>query len=306
MRISKKISYDSQFRIEQILFKSFYYFCRLVPTGVVLGIGSLIGRLAWRLKARKDTALKNMKLSFKDRYSKEELEDIAFRCYRHFGREMIRILVLDREARRPLEKWIDIEGLEILRNREKPGGVLVSGHLGCWEIANFVMPKIGEDVTVFTGKHSNKVADRWLNEIRKRAGTKTSGSGDDRTELFKQTKVGLVAIVGDQAPPRAPIQIQFFGRPTEAAQGPALLSLLNDVDLIYFSCMKVGDRMKVRFQKIEFEKASSRKENVQRLTQAYFNILQAEIEQYPEQYLWMHKRWKKSKDVSYDETDTLF
>jgi lauroyl/myristoyl acyltransferase len=290
MRISKKISFDAQFRIEQVLFKTFYYFCRSVPTRVVLGIGSLIGRLAWRLKARKETALKNMKLAFKDRYADKELEGIAHNCYRHFGSEMIRIMVMDREARRPLDKWIDIEGQEILQNREKPGGVLVSGHLGCWEIANFVMPQIGEDVTVFTGKHANETADKWLNEIRHRAGTKTAGSGDDRTELFKQTKVGLVAIVGDQAPPRAPITIQFFGRPTEAAQGPALLSLLNGVDLIYFSCVKVGKRMKVRFQNIEFEKGSTRKENVQRLTQAYFDTLQAEIEQYPEQYLWMHKR----------------
>ncbi len=306
MLISKRISRETQFRIEQFLFKGFYYFCRSVPSSWVLGMGSMVGRLAWRLKVRRNTVLQNLNIAFKDHYTQDELKTMARKCYQHFGCEMMRVLILDKQARRPMERWIDIEGGDVLKNRRKSGGILVGGHLGCWEIANLVMPKIGEDVTVFTGTHSNKLADKWLNDIRSRAGTKTAGSQDDRTELFKTAKQNLVAIVGDQAPPKAAILIDFFGRQTEAAQGPALLSLLNDVDFIYFSCVKIGKRMKVRFQKVEFEAADTRKENIQRLTQAYFDVLQADIKNYPEQYFWMHKRWKKDEDIQYDDKEALF
>lgn len=304
MRISKRVSLQTQFRIEQFLFKSFYYFCRSIPSSWVLGIGVGIGNLAWRLKVRRNTVLINLKTAFRGSYTDQQLKDIAKRCYRHFGREMMRVLILDKEARRPIEEWIDVEGLKHLRERKNNGGILVGGHLGCWEIGNFVLPRLGEDVTVFTGRHANKVADRWLNEIRSKAGTKTSGTEDDRTELFDAAKKGLVAIVGDQAPPKAPITVDFFGKPSDAAQGPALLALLNKVDFIYFSCVRIGDRMKMRFQKVEFEEAPTRKENIYRLTQAYFKVLQDEIERYPEQYFWMHKRWKK--DIDYGDKNAIF
>jgi Kdo2-lipid IVA lauroyltransferase/acyltransferase len=306
MRISKSVSLQTQFRIEQALFKGLFFFCRSIPASWVLGVGKGIGTLAWKLKARRKVVLKNLSLAFKEKYGKKETEEIALKCYQHFGREMMRVLILDQEAKKPMESWIDIEGLDLLQNREQKGGILVGGHIGCWEIANFVLPKLGEEVTVFTGTHANKLADKWLNEIRSKAGTITAGAGDDRTELFATAKKSLVAIVGDQSPPKAPIMISFFDRPTDAAQGPALLSLLNKVDFFYFSCLKNGDRMKVRIQKVEFEKAETRKESVKRLTQAYFAVLEGEIRKHPEQYFWMHKRWKHSPDVNYGEIDALF
>ncbi|MCP4751019.1 MAG: hypothetical protein GY866_09010 [Proteobacteria bacterium] len=306
MLISKRISRDTQFKIEQVLFKTFYYFCVATPSSLVLALGKKIGSLAWKLQIRKSTVLTNLKIAFGDRYSQEELLGIAAKCYRHFGEEMLRLLILEQESRRPLEDWIDVEGLEALKNREKPGGVLVGGHLGCWEVAGFVLPKLGEQLTVYTGTHSNKVADRWLNEIRARASSKPLGSMDDRTELYERTKTELVAILGDHQPPKAPVTIRFFGRETESAQGAPLLSLLNKVDFFYFSCVKKGKRLKVRFKKMEFEATSSRKQNVQLLAQAFFDELQADIENHPEQYFWMHRRWKKSADVNYEEKNTLF
>jgi KDO2-lipid IV(A) lauroyltransferase len=306
MRISKRVSRQTQFRMEQALFKSLYYFCRSIPASWVLGMGKGIGTLAWKLKARRKVVLKNLSMAFKDKYNKNEIEEIALKCYQHFGREMMRVLILDQEAHKPLESWIDIKGLDLLKNREQKGGLLVGGHIGCWEIANFVLPKLGEQVTVFTGSHTNKVADKWLNQIRSRAGTITAGAGDDRTELFETARNGLVAIVGDQAPPKAPILIDFFGRATAAAQGPALLSLLNRVDFFYFSCLKMGERMQITINKVDFEMAETRKENVKRLTQSYFKVLEAEIADHPEQYFWMHKRWKHSPDADYGNNDFLF
>ena len=292
--------------MEQVLFKGFYNACRLLPSGAVLSTGRLIGTLAWRLKARRKTVLKNLTIAFKDHYTKNELDAIALKCYRHFGTEMMRVMILDKEAQKPTADWIDVEGIDLLQNREQKGGILVGGHIGCWEIANFVLPKLGEKVTVFTGTHTNKTADKWLNEIRSKAGAITAGAGDDRTELYNTAKSELVALVGDQSPPKAPVMIDFFGRSTDAAQGPALLSLLNKVDFFYFSCLKNDGRMKVRIQKVEFERAETRKENISRLTQAFFKILEREINENPEQYFWMHKRWKNSPDVDYGDVDVLF
>ncbi|MCP4757769.1 MAG: hypothetical protein GY866_43475 [Proteobacteria bacterium] len=306
MRISQKISIQTQFRIEQILFKTFYYFCRSLPSPLLNGLGTKMGALALKLGIRKGTVTKNLEIGLGDKYSLEEQGGIVEKCFGHFGHELVRITILDREAGHPLEDRIDFEGLEALENRKKPGGVLVGGHMGCWETANITIPKLGETVTVFTGKHANRVVGRWLDQIRNRAGVKTLSSLDDRIALYERAKSELVVILGDFKPPKAPVEVEFFGRPTSAPQGPALLSLLNDVDFIYFSCVQTDQRFKMRFHKIEIESTPSRKKNVQLLTQAYFNQLQTDVEKYPEQFFWLHRRWKDRPDIVYQDRESLF
>ncbi|MBU3914790.1 lysophospholipid acyltransferase family protein [bacterium] len=306
MRISKKISRQTQFRIEQFIFKIIYYCCRVLPISTVLKFGPKLGNLAWRLQIQTSGSIRNVKLAFADRFSDEEVKKIAKESYQHFGTEIMRIFIMDRLAKLPIEDWIDTEGLDIVKNRGKAGGILVGGHFGCWEIACFLIPSLGEPATLFTGKHSNKVVGYWLDDIRRKVGMKTHSSADDRVELYNTVQNEIVAMLGDFRPAKAAIEVQFMGQKTETAQGPALLALLKDVDLIYFSCARVNDRIKVRFKKLEYEKTSSRKQNTILLTQAYYNELQADVEKYPGQYFWMHARWQGNPNVSYDDKQFLF
>ena len=134
----------------------------------------------------------------------------------------------------------------------------------------------------------------------------TLSSGDNRVELYERTKKEMIALLGDFRPSKAAIEVEFFGRKTGAPQGGPLLSLLNDVDMFYFSAIKVGERLKVRFKKLVIEKTKSRKQNVQLLTQAFFNELQIDVEKYPEQYLWMHGRWQDDPEVNYQDKEFIF
>lgn len=305
MRISKKMSRQTQFKIEQFIFKVIYYCCRVLPISTVLKFGIRLGNLAWKLQIQSSASIKNVKLAFGDRFTDTEAEDIAKGCFHHFGTEIMRVFIMDRLAKLPLEDWIDIEGLDTVKNRGKKGGILVGGHFGCWEVACFLIPAIGEPATLFTGKHANKVVGYWLDDIRRKLGMKTHSSTDDRVELYHTAQKELVAMLGDFKPSKAAIEVTFLGQKTQTAQGPALLSLLKDVDLIYFSCAKVADRIKVRFKKLEYKKTSSRKENTILLTQAYYNELQADIRNYPEQYFWMHPRWQGNPDIKYNDKQFL-
>lgn len=306
MLISKKISRETQFRIEQAFFKIIYTTCRVLPQSSVLRFGTKLGNLAWRWKMSTSTSLENMRIALGHRFSPEEIQDIAKRCYQHFGIEIMRVIIMDRQAKRPISDWFDIEGLDLIKNRSKPGCVMVGGHIGCWEVTNFLIPQLGEKTTLFSGKHANQVVGNWLDDIRRKAGMDTLSSGDNRVELVERTKKEVIALLGDFRPSKAAIEVEFFGRKTGAPQGPALLSLLNDVDLFYFSCVKVGERMKVRIKKLEIEKTKSRKQNTQLLTQEFFNELQVDVEKYPEQYLWMHGRWHDLEEANYQDKDYIF
>ena len=305
MKISKRLSRDAQFRIEQAAFKAVYHTCRALPSKFILNQGLKLGSLAWRLGIRTETTKKNIQLAVGGDLSDAEIERIAKEAYLHYGEELVRIMRLDLEARRPLEGWIDIDGVDVVRNRQSSGGVLVGGHIGCWEIGNLLLPKMGEPITLFTGKHANKRAGKWVDDIRTNAGARTLSAFDDRTELYKRAKTEVVALLGDLKPPKAPVQVKFFGRETAAAQGGPLLALLNKVDFIYFSCVKVGDKLKARFKKIDYSTENSRKENIKLLAQGFFNELEVDIKNYPEQYFWMHRRWKDNPDVQYEDKEAL-
>ncbi|MCP4298411.1 MAG: hypothetical protein GY786_22730 [Proteobacteria bacterium] len=293
-----------QHKVELFLLKSVYTIFRVLPFSITMGFGRALGSLVWGLGIRKNTTLTNLKLAFPDKYSDQELDRIAKQAYIHFGQEAMRLLRMDKEAR-PLDEWVEIEGLENIQKTGSKGGILVGGHLGCWELVNFVLIKLGEDVTIYTGSQSNKMTGKLVDEIRAKVGGNIISSKDEMSDLGALSKSQWVALVGDQKPAKSPIYVEFFGRETQAAQGPALLSLLNEVDYVYFSCIKVGDKIKIRFQKVEIERTSSRKKNVLLLTKAYFDLLQKDVEQTPEQYLWMHRRWKNDEAVVYKDRESL-
>ena len=306
MKISKRLSKDAQFKIEQVAFKAFYHACRSFPSNWVLKQGVKMGEFAWKLGIRTETTKKNIELALGSELGEKEIERIAHEAYRHYGLELFRVMILDKVARRPLEGWIDIEGVDVVNNRQTEGGVLVGGHIGCWEIGNLLLPKMGEPITLFTGKHANKTAGKWVDEIRTNAGARTLSAFDDRTELYKRAKTEVVALLGDLKPPKAPVYVKFFEQETAAAQGGPLLALLNKVDFIYFSCINDGDKLKARFKKIEYSPENSRKENIKLLAQGFFDELEKDIVKYPEQYFWMHRRWKDNPDVVYKDKEALF
>ena len=118
MRISNRISINTQFKLEQVLFKILFHGCRNLPSNWVLRLGEKFGALARKLGIRSETTLKNIELALGSDLGNTEIDRIAKEVFCHFGRELFRIMMLEHVARRPLEGWIDIEGYDCVKNRK--------------------------------------------------------------------------------------------------------------------------------------------------------------------------------------------
>ncbi|MDH4120637.1 MAG: lysophospholipid acyltransferase family protein [Deltaproteobacteria bacterium] len=306
MRISTWIPRRTQYRIELVLLAMLMLFCRWMPNRWVLKAGESIGRLAIRLNMRTGTTATNLSLAFPGRFTPEEISALTARCYRHFGREALRIFSLGPLAKQPLEDWLTVEGLEHLTGRPTPGAVLVIGHLGAWELMYLALSRLGVPVTIYSGQHTNKTADRWLNRMRENMGTRTIGAEDDMEDLIAAAKTGVVGLAGDQKPHKAPIYVSFFGRRSAAAQGPAAIAQLAGASMVYGSLVwEANGKARMAFRPVPPSAAPTRRERIQELIQSFFRLLEEDITRHPGQYMWMHKRWKDDPAVQYADTDVL-
>jgi KDO2-lipid IV(A) lauroyltransferase len=190
----------------------------------------------------------------------------------------------------------DQDSIDLFVKRNK-GIVGIQGHFGNWELPVLFYYFHGVNVA-FSAKHlSNPYVDRKLHRRRTRYGGKIVYL-DESMKLIRELKNGnVVGLVADQDAGNDGIFVDFLGRKAATFPGPALLSYLTQSDLVLATNIFQGKgKYKVRLQKIhdatENSNFKDRDEAVAALTQKWSTALEKEVLKYPEQYFWIHRRWK--------------
>jgi len=198
-----------------------------------------------------------------------------------------------------------VGGVDILLARarrihdESGGCVFVVPHLGNWEIITHGAAAAGIPVTVVVRPLDNLKLERYLFAMRAKSGqeilAKRSALFHLRTALRKGRSVGLLA---DQHAGLKGIDVPFFGKPASTTTGPASLAVTFGRPIMLVSCIRrvAGRKYEVLlggpiYPDIE---ADSMKE-IERLTTLINQEIENHIRQCPDQYLWLHDRWKLTK-----------
>jgi KDO2-lipid IV(A) lauroyltransferase len=106
---------------------------------------------------------------------------------------------------------------------------------------------------------------------------------------------GIVVILGDQSDPGGSFFTEFLGRRTSVFLGPAWLALKTGVPLFVAMCRRSGDgRYKVETEEIELSDLGTTKDDAEELVRRYTRVLERSIYQYPEEWFWLHNRWKRT------------
>lgn len=262
-------------------------------------LGAALGRTAHALGMRRDVALDNLRRAFPE-HDEAWVRDIAKRSYEHFGREMIATLRLQSTTRESLIERSTVTGLDAVTEalREGSGAILVTGHLGNWEVGTACLTARGLEIDGVMQRQSNPLADARINANRERLGIQPI----DRRQA---AKLGLRALregralgfVADQDARSGGVFVPFFGRPASTHRGPALLALRSGAALFAATGIRAPDgRYDCRIVRIDESREAEPDEVVFRLTAAFTRILEAAIRTAPQQYLWQHRRWKSSRE----------
>ena len=250
--------------------------------------------------SRKRTARKNVKKSG-IAVENSDINRIARHSFRSFGILIAESLkcrsVLDEQNWRDyVEISIPPSTMSLLKEPGK-GVILVSGHLGNWEVAaqllSFIKPVVGI-TRGMNNPYTNRLMEKHKPHNRFRLEPKYAA---DPVRFISALKAGeILAVLMDQYARDRGMYIDFFGRPASTHKMPALLHLVTGTPLVFGYCVRKGP-LKYAFNASEpiVKKKSGNKENdIREILEELVSRLEDAIRMYPEQYLWAHRRWRES------------
>jgi KDO2-lipid IV(A) lauroyltransferase len=246
---------------------------------------------------RKKTTIQNLSFAFSD-LSKKKIKKIAFGSYKSFITALIEILYMPYMSRLDIEKAVVCVNKELIQRRyyENKGLILLSAHFGNWEyVAASVSAQVKIPFHVIVKSQRNPYVNDWLNRARTLWSNKVVPLGISIRQVYAELKEkNIVAMVADQRGPVEGIRVNFFGRKASVYSGPAILALKTDAPIVYGITVRQPDYSYVtELHEISKENLPyDYEEKVIELSQRHTSFLEKYIREYPEQWLWMHKRWK--------------
>jgi KDO2-lipid IV(A) lauroyltransferase len=179
--------------------------------------------------------------------------------------------------------------------------LVLTGHFGNWEVLNYVTGLIGLRGSVVARRLDNPYLERFLERFRRKTGQQVLDKNQDYQRILEvlERKEGL-GLVGDQdAGPRG-LFVPFMGRPASTFKSIALLSLEYSAPILVFGTARVGHPMRYRvyFEDVILpEEYANHPDAPRAITQRYTEALERLIRRHPEQYFWLHRRWKSQPKV---------
>ena len=260
-------------------------------------IGERLGRLAFRLaKSRRTRTISNLALAFPEKGESERF-NIARGVFEHFGRVMCDFVRTESRSEEEVLGSITVEGHEHLERARAMGKgvIVVTAHFGNWERMGQYMTLTGDSpFNVIVRDAANNDLNNLVFQMRTAAGLGTISRGNAaRSVLTSLKRNEIVGILPDQNAWDTTF-LPFFGIPCGTVLGPAVLGERAGAPLVPIWCVRTGPG-KFKFILEEPLKPEAGFDNAEGLMRSYNRALERVVREYPEQYLWMHDRWKSAR-----------
>jgi KDO2-lipid IV(A) lauroyltransferase len=269
-----------------------------LPEGVALRSGGCVGWMFGTvMRLRRAHAEAHLRIAFPGE-SPAWRRRVARASYTHLGREaaaLFRLAGMDRGAVLARTEAVGFEDLVAAIAAGK-GAVVVTGHLGNWEIGGAYVAARGLAVEAVAKAMANRLFDADLKATRERLGIHLMDPASARRGVPAALRAGrVVAIVADQNAGENGIFVPFFGKPASTARGPAVFALRCEAPLFLGVCVRMPgwpQRYRLSLERIEAAPTGDPVADARRLTELHTAALERAVRAAPEQYFWQHRRWK--------------
>jgi Kdo2-lipid IVA lauroyltransferase/acyltransferase len=277
----------------------FVHLLRLMPRQWARMAGAGIAAVAFRLLGRlRRTGLRNLELAFPERSEQERLR-ILRGVYRNLGYQLAEFCQMSRYTAARAGEFIRYDGLEhYLAAREQGKGVLVlTGHLGAWELSSFYHSLAGYPMGMVIRRLDNPLVDRFVNRVRCLHGNRVIHKDDFARGLIASMRANeTVGILMDtnMTPPQG-VFVPFFGVSACSASGLARVAAKTGAAVVpgFLLWEPTEQRYVLRFgPRVELVCTEDSEQDAIANTARFTAILEAYIRAYPDQWLWLHRRWK--------------
>lgn len=288
--------------LEFIFFQAFGSVVRLLPLKLIHYAGNAVARLFYPLlTSRKKVALRNLRNAFPE-MEESRREQIAFRSFQSVCTTFLELLWFPNFTKETIRDRVRIENPELLvqLQAQKKGIIFLTAHYGSWELAiQAIAAQTNIAVCTIAKTQSNLLVDDKINHWREMLGLKIVPMGVSVREILRtlQNK-GIVALAADQTAAKESVAVEFFGREVPTFQGPAVFALKTGAPIVLGCTVRQekGDYTMHLVVVPSDDLQTASEENILELTRRQVKATEEMIRKRPEQWMWMHKRWKHVPD----------
>jgi KDO2-lipid IV(A) lauroyltransferase len=284
-----------------------------LPLRVALGFGRVLALVAYRVdKRHREVARDNLRHAFPERCSNPvECDRLVRACYTHFCTMAIEIALLPR--RMHLHNWrsfgtpTHFERIVVPVLGDRPV-LLVTAHYGNWEVAGYVTGVVGLTSYAIARDLDNPYLDRFLRKFRQKTGQTILSKENDYDRITAVlASGGIVATLGDQDAGPKGMFVDFFRRPASTHKAVALLAMSHDALMVVLGVPRVGTPMRYELnieEVIDPRDHADRPDAARAITERFTRAIERLVRRHPEQYFWLHRRWKHQPPVRKSRLDT--
>ena len=278
-----------------------------LPLGLSRALLPVMSRCALRFMKRERTRMRDhLEIAFPELDQKQR-DRIMRGCADHLGRVFAEIAWLWRAQPEAVERMCEIEGIEHIHEAIAGGrgGILATGHLGNWELLNARLAVAGVPITVAVRELDDSRVDQLVTALRTRFGSEVilRGTSAGRQLIRALGKGGGVGLLIDQDIPSIPgVFVPFFNRLAWTPSGAAMLALRARCPIMPgFIHRKPDGTHKIKiYPPLEVPSEGNLKEKVREMTAAATAAAEWQIRAWPEQWVWMHRRWRTRPEEESD------
>jgi KDO2-lipid IV(A) lauroyltransferase len=270
-----------------------------MPHSVARGLAASVTSLLFSLlpKLRK-TAELNLRLAFPDRTDAQR-KDATRKMVRNLGWMGAEFARFPRLTKENIEKVVILEGNEnFLEGQRRGKGVLyLTGHIGAWELSSFAHALYGYPLHYMARPLDNNRLDALVNQYRCSSGNKPIYKNESARVMLKILKdSGTIGILADQnTMPEEGVFVDFFGKLACTTTGLARVALHTGAAVVpgYAYWDETIHKYRLRFEPpVELIRTGDTEHDVFENTQRFAKVIEGIIRKHPDQWVWVHKRWK--------------
>ncbi len=288
-------------RVEAAFVRAAFALFGALPRGAGLRLGAWIGELFYRFDARNRTvAIKNLRLAFPDR-SDAELHEIARRSCRNLGRLIAEVAHFDELNADNVERFFTVDDPERWRScldrAAETGAIVLTAHFGNFELLAYSQGLLGHPVTLAHRTMRNPLVDRMILDMRAPAGTRSMPKKSAARILIRALRQKqLIALLADQnQTASAGIFASLFGVPACTTPGPARLAMHTGAPIVPVFLVREGEtdhHRLVIYPDVEVADTGDKLADMVETTERCNRVIERALTEYPDQWIWFHKRWK--------------
>jgi Kdo2-lipid IVA lauroyltransferase/acyltransferase len=291
-----------------ISLRSVAFLSRSLSWQVGVRLGGWIGTLFFHLLQRERTkSLESLKIAFGSSKSERDLNEILKKSFQSLGKGLIEIINFQNLKEEEINALITIEGEEYLKEaeREGKGTILITGHIGNWELMAATLSVRGYPLHVIAAPLYDPRIDEWIVDLRARFDIETISRGSPSSSkriLSVLRKKEILGLLIDQDTQTHGVFVNFFNKKAYTPGGAAQLALKSGATtLMCFVTRLPNNRHRITIEKpMVLTQTDNHQKDIEVNTARFTSHIEEHIKQYPDQWVWMHRRWKTKPE---DKTD---